>query len=203
MCGIAGFSTPAGVPPGARAPRFGARLCAMTAALRHRGPDAQAGVLLDGVALGHARLAVVDLAGGAQPMRDPATGLAIVYNGEVFNHLELRRELGDYPFRTRSDTEVVLAAFARWGIGCLERLNGQFAFALWDPRDRALWLVRDRVGILPLHYVVAGEQLAFGSEAGALVAGGFADGALDPRGVKQAVTLWSPVAPRTCLAGIS
>jgi len=203
MCGIAGFSTPPGVPRDRREAVFGARLRAMTAALHHRGPDAQTGLLLDGMALGHTRLAILDLEGGAQPMRDPATGITVVYNGEIFNHVELREELREYPFRTRSDTEVILAAFRRWGVACLDRFNGQFAFALWDPRDRSLWLARDRVGILPLHTAVSGEVLAFGSEAKALVAGGFADGALDPRGLKQAVTLWSPVAPRTCLAGVS
>ena len=195
MCGIAGFTVPRGLPPRQRLGEHGPVLRRMTASLRHRGPDAQAGVLLDGAALGHSRLAIVDLEGGAQPMRDPATGVTLVYNGEVFNYVELREELAGYPFHTRSDTEVLLAAWLRWGPGCLDRMNGQFAFALFDPRDGALWLARDRVGILPLHYARAGDRIAFASEAKALVAGGFVSPELDPRGVKQAVQLWSPVFP--------
>lgn len=136
-------------------------------------------------------------------MRDPATGVAVAFNGEIFNYPELRGELAGYPFRTRSDTEVLLAAFLRWGIACLERFNGQFAFALFDPRSGELHLVRDRVGILPVYYALGTDGLAFASEAKALVAGGFATGSLDGRGVKQAMQLWSTVPPRTCLEGVS
>jgi asparagine synthase (glutamine-hydrolysing) len=204
VCGIAGFTAPAGMPPERRRADLGPRLRRMTASLRHRGPDAQTGLLLDGIALGHARLAIVDLTGGAQPMRDPATGVTIVYNGEVFNYVELAAELrSDRAFRTRSDTEVLLAAWIRWGPGCLDRLNGQFAFALWDPREHTLWLARDRMGILPLQYALVPGGIAFASEAKALVAGGFVEPALDGRGVKQAIQLWSPVPPRTCVAGVS
>lgn len=203
MCGIAGFTTARGIAREERGARSGERLRRMTASLLHRGPDAQRGLLLDGAALGHARLAIVDLEGGAQPMQDPATGVALVLNGEIFNYLELRRELAGYPFRTRSDTEVLLAAWLRWGPDCLDRLNGQFAFALFDPRTDELHLVRDRVGILPLYHATAPDGLAFASEAKALVAGGFVDGKLDGRGVKQAMQLWSTVPPRTCLAGVS
>src|SRR5512134_1632825 len=116
MCGIAGFTTPTGLPAGRRLAEHGERLSTMVASLHHRGPDAQTGVLLDGVALGHSRLAIVDLSGGAQPMADPPTGVTLIFNGEIFNHEELRVELaGGYPFRTRSDTEVILAAYLRWG----------------------------------------------------------------------------------------
>jgi asparagine synthase (glutamine-hydrolysing) len=203
MCGIAGFTIPRGLDAEARRARSGERLRRMTASLRHRGPDAQRALLLDGAALGHARLAIVDLEGGAQPMRDPSTGVTLVFNGEIFNYLELREELAGYPFRTRSDTEVLLAAWQRWGPSCLDRLNGQFAFALYHPRTDELHLVRDRVGILPLYYARAPDGIAFASEAKALVAGGFVDGKLDGRGVKQAMQLWSTVPPRTCLEGVS
>lgn len=202
MCGIAGFTTAPGLAPARRVAEHAARARAMAAALAHRGPDDQRALLLDGAALAHARLAIVDRAGGAQPMRDPATGVALVFAGEIFNHVELRAELAPYPFRTRSDTEVLLAAFLRWGAGSLERLNGQFAFAIFDPRDRALWLARDRVGVLPLQYALGPGGLAFASEAKALVAAGFASGAVDPRGVKQALQLWAPLPPRTCLEGV-
>ncbi len=200
MCGIAGFTFPAG--PESPREAQGGRLARMVASLRHRGPDAQRGLLLDGVALGHARLAVVDLAGGAQPMRDPETGVALVFNGEIFNHVELRRQLDGYPFRTRSDTEVLLAAFLTWGIESVRRFVGQFAFAVWDPRDRSLWLARDPVGIAPLVYALEEAAIAFASEAKALFSGGFRRAAIDPRGLAQSLTLWAPVAPTTSFAGV-
>src|SRR5438105_3091073 len=204
MCGIAGFTLPFGLPAEERRVRFGNRLCSMAASLRHRGPDAQRGLLLDGVALGHARLAIVDLVGGVQPMRDPVSGVTIVFNGEIFNYLELRERLASHRvFRTRSDTEVILACYLERGIDCVLDFIGQFAFAIHDPRTRALWLARDRVGILPLHYTRTNEELAFASEAKALFAGGWRTPALDSRGVKQTLQLWSPVVPRTVFEGIS
>src|SRR5437879_6798575 len=176
----------------------------MTASLRHRGPDAQRGLLLDGIALGHARLSIVDPAGGSQPMRDPATGVTLVFNGEIFNYVELREQLASgYAFRTSSDTEVLLAAYIANGIDCVRDFIGQFAFAIYDPRSRTLWLARDRVGILPLHYAEKEEGLAFASEAKALCAGGWVIPALDARGVKQTLQLWSPVVPRTTFEGVS
>lgn len=205
MCGIAGFTFPAGGGASAARQEHAGRLRRMTASIQHRGPDAQRALLLDGVGLGHARLSIVDLEGGHQPMTDPRTGLTVVFNGEIFNHVELREQLaGRYAFRTRSDTEVILAAFLAWGIDCVRRFEGQWAFALWDPRDRTLWLSRDRVGICPLYYaLLPGGQLAFGSEAKALFAGGLVAPALDARGLKQTFQLWSPVAPRTSFEGVS
>jgi len=199
MCGIAGFTVGEG---GSADAGRSERLRRMTAALRHRGPDAQRAVLLDGVALGHARLAILDPAGGVQPMTDPGTGVTLVFNGEVFNHPELRGRLSGHRFRTRSDTEVILAAYLARGIDCVRELNGQFAFALWDPRTRELWLARDRVGIAPLCYAIGDGVLAFASEAKALFAGGFARPALDAAAVKQSLQLWAPVAPRTLFEGI-
>ena len=176
----------------------------MTASLRHRGPDAQRGLLLDGVALGHARLEIVDLEGGSQPMRDPVTGVTLIFNGEIFNYVELRAELcGRYAFRTSSDTEVILADYLAKGIDCVHDFIGQFGVAIYDPRIRTLWLARDRVGIVPLHYCVTAEGIAFSSEAKAIFAGGWREPAFDPRGLKQALQLWSPVLPRTMFAGIS
>jgi asparagine synthase (glutamine-hydrolysing) len=198
MCGIAGFTIPRGVRVTERNTRFGEPLRRMAASLRHRGPDAQRGVLLDGVALGHSRLAIVDLEGGVQPMQDPTTGITIVFNGEIFNWLELRDRLAPgYQFRTRSDTEVILAAYLERGIDCVREMNGQFAFALWDPRSGALWLARDRPGICPLVYTLTPDGLAFASEAKALFAGAQVAPALDARGLKQSIQLWAPAAPRT------
>jgi asparagine synthase (glutamine-hydrolysing) len=202
MCGIAGFTFVPG-SSGSERSRHADRVRRMTASLRHRGPDAQRAVVLDEVALGTARLAIVDLAGGSQPMRDPATGVTVVFNGEIFNHVELRERFREHSYRTRSDTEVILAAYLALGIECVRELNGQFAFALWDPRSRVLWLARDRVGIAPLFYSVADGQLAFASEAKALFAGDWLRPALDAAGVKQTLQLWAPVAPRTLFEGVA
>ena len=174
----------------------------MTAALAHRGPDAQRGVLLDGVALGHSRLSIIDVDGGHQPMRDPDTGTCVVLNGEIFNYIELRDELREYQFRTRSDTEVLIAAYRRWGIACVERFLGQWAFALWDPHSRELHLSRDRLGVRPLYYAETPRGVVFGSEMKALFASGFVQPALDPLAIKETTCLWAPVSPRTSFEGV-
>jgi len=150
----------------------------MAIVLRHRGPDDH-GVWADprvGVALGHCRLSILDLStAGHQPMFSPTGRFIIVYNGEIYNCEELRRDLlsenPNLPFRGHSDTEVMLAAFELWGVeASLERLNGMFAFALWDQRDRILFLARDRFGEKPLYYGWAGQNFLFGSELKALCA---------------------------------
>jgi asparagine synthase (glutamine-hydrolysing) len=145
---------------------------AMAQTLAHRGPDA-GGVWTDpdgAVSLGHRRLSIIDLSSdGAQPMRSAGGRYVLSYNGELYNFRALRAELSSYPFRGGSDTEVLLAAVERWGVrGALERANGMFAFALWDPRRRELHLARDRVGEKPLYYTWLGGQLAFASELKAL-----------------------------------
>lgn len=175
----------------------------MVAALEHRGPDALTGLVDDGVALGHARLSIVDLEGGAQPMTDPETGLTVVFNGEIFNHVELREQLrSTYRFRTRSDTEVILAAFRAGGIDCVGDFNGQFAFALHDPRDGSLWFARDRYGIRPLHYTHHAGGIAFASESKALFAGGFATPEIDRVSLWETLHQWAPTERRTMFAGV-
>lgn len=202
MCGIAGFTIPAGLSAAARRERYGERARAMTASLFHRGPDAQRVSLLDGVVLGHTRLSIVDLATGHQPMCDPETGVAVVFNGEIFNWPELKASLPGYRFRTTSDTEVLLAAFLARGIDCVKDFVGQFAFAVFDPRDRSLWLARDRVGIRPLYLAQTSEGVAFASEARALFAAQWLAPRLDDAGLVDAVHLWAPMAPRTQFAGV-
>jgi len=171
MCGIAGFAG----PPGADLPGIAMR---MLAAIAHRGPD-DAGVFEEpqlGLALGHRRLSILDLSpAGRQPMSSAGGRWVIVFNGEIYNHLALRRELeadssvGQTPWRGHSDTETLLACFERWGVaGSLKRAVGMFAFALWDRRDRTLILARDRIGEKPLYYGSQGGTLLFGSELKAL-----------------------------------
>ncbi|MCP4659619.1 MAG: asparagine synthetase B, partial [bacterium] len=153
MCGIAGI-----LDRTVERDRWPALLAPMAASLRHRGPD-DSGVWFDaaaGVGFAHARLAIVDLsAHGHQPMASRDGRYMLVFNGEIYNFRELRRELADrgHAFRGHCDTEVMLAAFCEWGLrGALGRFNGMFAFALWDARDRRLHLARDRIGEKPLYY---------------------------------------------------
>ncbi|MBQ7618167.1 MAG: asparagine synthase (glutamine-hydrolyzing), partial [Desulfovibrio sp.] len=161
MCGIAGF--------------YGAGdqadLEAMTNALVHRGPDDFGFFTSGALKLGHRRLSIVDLAMGQQPMVDPESGLVIVYNGELYNHLELRERLKreGQVFRTsHSDTETVLRSFLVWGSSCFALFNGMFALAIYDPRKQKLWLARDRFGEKPLFYTKNAQGFAFASELGAL-----------------------------------
>ena len=168
MCGIAGLF-------GAERNKDGP-LRAMVKSQRHRGPDAS-GTYLDPTglgALGHNRLSIIDLSpAGRQPMSSQDERFWIAFNGEIYNYLELRAELSGYPFRTRTDTEVILAAYERWGEGCLDRFVGMFAFLLWDAREQRLFAARDRFGVKPLCYAeVPGGGLALASETGALRAAG-------------------------------
>ena len=170
MCGIAGIVRPRpGPPPDEQA------LLRMAAAIRHRGPDGFGYALDSGAGLVNTRLSIFDLPGGWQPIQDGPGGAIIVYNGEVYNHYELRRDLearGE-SFETTTDTEVVLRLLEREGIAALDRLNGQFALAWWQPGPRRLTLVRDRFGVRPLHYALKDDgTLVFGSEAKAIFASG-------------------------------
>ena len=169
MCGIAGI---------AGRGWDAAALRAMRGAQEHRGPD-DSGVWADPagtVGLANNRLAIIDLSdAGHQPMVSADGTICLVMNGEIYNYLELRRELDEYPYRGHSDTEVVLAAYERWGARCLDRLVGMFAIAVWDGRRRELLCARDRFGVKPLYYHVdAGGRLRFGSEIKTLRAGGVA-----------------------------
>ena len=171
MCGIAGL-----VHRDAQRPANAALVERMTASLRHRGPDGD-GFLVEGpLGLGMRRLAIIDVAGGDQPLFNEDRSVAVVQNGEIYNYKELRSELQSlgHVFRTASDTEVVVHAYEAWGDDCVQRLNGMWAFALWDGRRRRLLLSRDRLGIKPLHYAWDGATLLFGSEIKALLQGGLA-----------------------------
>lgn len=167
MCGVVALF---------HAPDPNATLARMVERLRHRGPDGN-GVWLNrdaGVGLGHTRLSIVDLsAAGAQPMVSASGSLVIAFNGEIYNHVELRKELSDYPFRSRTDTEVVLAAWQRWGAACIDRLLGMFAFVIFDRDEAKLTAVRDRFGVKPLHHArLADGSVVIASEIKALRAAG-------------------------------
>ncbi|HEY1605979.1 MAG TPA: XrtA/PEP-CTERM system amidotransferase [Allosphingosinicella sp.] len=168
MCGIAGLFHPE-IPK----PVDPARIRAMADVLAHRGPDGSGVWTGPGVGFGHRRLSIIDLEGGVQPMRSADGALVLTYNGEIYNFREVKTELEalGHGFATHSDTEVILAAWAQWGTACLERLNGMFAFALYDANEDALFLARDRLGVKPLHYAILPDgALIFASELKGLLA---------------------------------
>jgi asparagine synthase (glutamine-hydrolysing) len=176
----------------------------MTGALRHRGPDAE-GVYIDGgLGLAHARLSIVDVARGRQPMCNEHRGIWITYNGEIFNHVELRQELvaRGHTFTTRADTEVIVHLYEEEGEDCVERLNGQWAFAIWDARRRVLFGSRDRFGVRPFFYTVAGSEFVFASEIKALLQHGGVDPQVDVDTLDQIFTFWAPLPPRTFFRNI-
>jgi len=167
MCGISGFF----VSASAKVDRPSVMLDHMCRLQRHRGPDGEGAWLSpDGrVGLAHVRLSIIDLSDAASQPMASETGNIISYNGEIYNYIELRYELGEENFRTASDTEVILRAYERWGEACVERLRGMFAFALWDQKARKLFVARDRFGIKPLYYYSDGKRFLFASEIKALV----------------------------------
>lgn len=168
MCGIAGIfhlETAKPVDP--------ARIRMMTDAMLHRGPDGNGCWTAPGVGLGHLRLSIIDLAGSAQPMLSEDEADVLTYNGEIYNFQEVRAELAamGHRFRTSGDTEVILAAWRQWGVGCLDRLNGMFAFAIHDQRSQRLFIARDRLGVKPLHYAPLPDgSVIFASELKGLLA---------------------------------
>jgi asparagine synthase (glutamine-hydrolysing) len=194
MCGIAGFFGATGTE--AVSKRLLER---MIGTIGHRGPDG-AGTYFDrGCGLAHARLAIVDLSGGAQPMISEDGDLAVTFNGEIFNYVELRDELkaAGFKFRTQSDTEVILNAYRAYGDECVTKFNGDFAFAIYDKPRRRLFAARDRMGVRPFFYTQVGGTLYFASEAKALLAAPGVKAELDPVALDQIFTLWFPLAPRT------
>ena len=202
MCGIAGI---VGLSYGAASPSR-EMLIRMAGALYHRGPD-EFGVYRDDHAgLAHARLSIIDLATGQQPMADEDDAAWIVFNGEIFNYVELREELvalGHF-FRTQSDTEVIIHAYRAWGNAAFERFNGQWAVALWNPVARRLVLSRDRVGICPLHICEHAGHLYFASEAKAIFAANTdIPRTFDPIGISQTFTFWTIAPPQGVFHGVT
>jgi asparagine synthase (glutamine-hydrolysing) len=148
----------------------GAREAALDV-ISHRGPDDRGTWSAEGVWLGHRRLSIIDAAGGHQPMVDETSGVVLTYNGEIYNYLEVRRELegAGHRFSSSSDTEVLLRGYLEWGTGCLEHFNGMWAFVIWDPRSRRAFFARDRFGVKPLYYALHAGSLVIASEPKALI----------------------------------
>lgn len=198
MCGIAGYFTTVDC----RLPREPVE--PMLASLRHRGPDGFGIMYHDQCVLGHARLSIIDLEGGWQPIFNEDGRLAVTFNGEIYNYLELREELANkgHRFRTRSDTEVIVHAYEEWGSDCPGRFNGQFAFAVFDRAEGSLFLCRDRLGVRPLYYAWSGSTFVFASEAKALFASGFVKPVLSVEGMHQVFTYWTNLFPFTPFSGV-
>ena len=201
MCGIAGVM----LRRADAAPPELEELGVMAGALSHRGPD-EFGIYRDRHAgLAHARLSIIDLASGQQPLSNERGTLWITFNGEIFNYVELREELvaRGHQFKTRSDTEVIVHAYEEWGAEAFRRFNGQWAVGLWDSERRELVLARDPFGVRPLYVTEHAGRLVFASEVKALFA---ADPTLprrlDPVGLDELFTFWAPLVPRTVFAGI-
>ncbi|MDD2765443.1 MAG: asparagine synthase (glutamine-hydrolyzing) [Opitutaceae bacterium] len=202
MCGIAGLVSLSESDEQRR--DAVARMCG---AMQHRGPDDHGEISRGPATLGMRRLAIIDPAGGHQPMTSACGRYHLIFNGCIYNHRALRSELtaGGYPFRTHCDTEVLLAAFARWGEACLRRLRGMFAFAVWDEQEQSLFLARDAFGIKPLyyHHDAAANRLAFASELNALLAAGVVSGRIDPHAVAEYLAYLAVPAPHTIYEGVS
>ena len=198
MCGIAGI-----VNRDRNRTADPAVVRAMMDAIAHRGPDDE-GAHFDGpVGLGFKRLSIIDLSTGNQPIPNEDKSLWIIFNGEIYNYLELRRDLQrHHTFRTQSDTEVVLHLYEELGERCLERLNGMFAFAIWDARQQRLFAARDRLGIKPFYWCADAERFAFASEPKALLAGGAVQAEADPQGLEEYLTFQFCLGERTLFKGI-
>ncbi len=200
MCGIAGI-----FHIGTAKPVDPARVRAMTDAIAHRGPDGAGVWIAPGIGLGHRRLSIIDIAGSPQPMAYADDRFQIIFNGEIYNFIALRNELEKrgHVFRSDGDTEVILAAYAQWGAACLSRLDGMFAFALYDQRERTLFLARDRLGVKPLFYVPLSDgSVAFASELKALLVHPLLRRVPDERAVEDYLAFGYVPDDRSIVAGV-
>ncbi len=198
MCGIAGLITRQPT-----APANPSLVQRMTQCLSHRGPDADGIWHEESIALGHRRLSIIDLTDGAnQPLPDHTGRYVITFNGEIYNYQAIRQQLADYPFRTQSDTEVILAAYERWGTDCLRHFNGMFAFAIWDRQTRQLFAARDRLGKKPFYYFLNNQYLLFASEVRALLKTDLVPRTLNPAALNTYLMYQTVPEPDTLVAGV-
>ncbi len=176
----------------------------MDGALRHRGPDEHGQKILPRAAMGHRRLAIIDITGGQQPMASPDGRVWIVFNGEIYNFAEVRAQLhaAGYPIKGTSDTEVLLTAYLAWGPACLDRLNGMFAFAIHDGRDDSVFAARDRLGEKPLYVMETADALYLASELKAFTAAGLVEKRLDPVALYDYFSGYYIKGPRTVFRGV-
>lgn len=197
MCGICGiFGTEKVSTPRNRVQR-------MTDALAHRGPDSEGIFEEDNVVLGHRRLSIFDTSSaGNQPFYSFDKNIVVVFNGAIYNFTELKKELSDYPFQTNADTEIIPAAYKKWGIRCVERFNGMFAFALWDKVEKKMFIVRDRMGIKPLYYAIKNDSFLFSSEIRSLLSSDLIPRKLDRDGLVDYLRYQTVHAPKTIIEGI-
>jgi asparagine synthase (glutamine-hydrolysing) len=193
MCGIYGYYSFSGIGQDVQVGEEA------TDRLRHRGPDEKGSWSDNGVFLGMRRLSIIDLAGGQQPIWNEDKTCCIVYNGELYNFMDLRPQLEaqGHLFRTRSDTEVILHGYEEWGHDCLKKFNGMFAFAIWDNIKRTLFLARDRIGEKPLYYYIDKDRFIFASEIKAIITDKTVPRELNPRGLANFLSFGHAVAPDT------
>src|SRR5882757_1488531 len=172
-------------------------------AMAHRGPDADGFFVEEGIALGHRRLSIIDLSTAAnQPFTDASGRYIMVFNGEIYNFADIKRQLPDYPFKTSSDTEVVIAAFAKWGPECLQLFRGMFALAIWDKMERTLFLARDRFGVKPLYYFNEGNTFIFASEIRAILASGLVPRKANRKALTDYLKYQSFISPFTIIENV-
>jgi asparagine synthase (glutamine-hydrolysing) len=200
MCGICGVYALTGTLD----PTVSAAVPAMTRALGRRGPDGEGYYSDSRVALGHSRLSIIDRAGGAQPMSNEDGNCHVLFNGEIYNHRELRRTLTErgHRFRTHSDTEAIVHAYEEYGPACVEHFEGMFAFAIYDERTASLFLARDRVGKKPLYYGVFKGVLHFGSEIKSIAKSPYWDDRTDMSALEGYLSLGYFIAPETPFAHV-
>lgn len=200
MCGFVGIADIE-----AKRPIDGQILRCMNESQHHRGPDERGEYLRDGIGLGHTRLSIIDLASGQQPLFNEDGSVVVVYNGEIYNHLSIRKELvaSGHQFKTNSDTEVIVHAWEEWGERCVERFNGMFAFAIWDSNSDTLFLARDRIGIKPLYYAVSPSGfMVFGSELKSLLVHPDLPRDLDVEAIEDYFAFGYVPDPRTIYSGV-
>ncbi|MDH5325884.1 MAG: asparagine synthase (glutamine-hydrolyzing) [Gammaproteobacteria bacterium] len=198
MCGLAGIYS-----SNKQAPFMG-DLKNMVRQLSHRGPDGTGFIEFPKIGLAHARLSIIDLEGGSQPIHNEDKSIWVVFNGEIFNFPELRQQLiqQGHLFYTHTDTEVIVHLYEQYGETFVEHLNGQFAIALWDNNSETLFLTRDRVGIVPLFYQSIDNRLLFASEVKSLLATASSSPSLNTKALDQLMTFWAPVSPNTIFSEI-
>ncbi len=199
MCGITGIYNPS-----AKTSASPALINKMLSQIQYRGPD-ECGIYIgDGISLGHVRLSILDLQTGQQPLSSPEGRYTIVFNGQIYNYIELRKNLqkAGYIFKTKSDTEVLLYAYVEYGADCLNMFNGNFAFAIWDKKKKELFIARDRVGIRPLFYTWYNDTCLFGSEIKVLLEFPGLKADIDPDALRQVFTYWTTIRAKTIFKNI-